>query len=236
MRFGYDAGKKIYNARFKEEYIHIARRNRYKRYDKGIMKWINYLARSYKLDLVPVKKGDNFIDCGANIGELGMWSAQYGVKYHAFEPEEEEAFCCDLNNFAGKKHTHRKALWHEETELKFYSKPESADSSAIEINDYVDVKTIQATTIANFINTLEVPKIRLLKVEAEGAEPEVLQGAEGCFEQIDYVSVDCGNERGVEQLSTFVESDQILLDNGFEVIDSNLARPVFLYKRINLKD
>jgi len=236
MRFSHDSQRDTYHINHNEEHLHIARRNRYKRYDKGIMKWLNHLAHTYKLDAVPLRAGDVFVDCGANIGELGVWASQFGINYHAFEPEEKEAYCCDLNNFDGERRTHRKALWYEETELEFYSKPESADSSLIEINEFSEVKRVETMTLCKFLSSLEESKVRILKLEAEGAEPEVLAGAKGCFKNIDYISIDCGNERGKEAMPTFLETDQMLLDNGYEVIDSYISRPVFLYKRTDLKE
>ena len=228
-------GETYFGKRTGEE-IRLARRNRFKRYDKGIARWINHLARSYRLDLVPISTGDKIIDCGANIGEIGVWAKQFEADYHPFEPEEKEADCCDANNFSGEPKTIRKALWFEETELKFFSKPGTADSSVIETNDFEGVKTIRATTLANYINNLDNPSVRLLKVEAEGAEPEVLQGAEGVFQHIDYVAVDCGYERGKEKEPTFTESNEVLRRHNFEVIDADLARPVFLYRRRDLKE
>ena len=218
------------------EGIRIARRNRFKRYDKGIARWIEHLACSYRLDLVPISAGDRIIDCGANIGEIGVWAKQFGAEYHPFEPEEKEAACCDANNFSGEPKTIRKALWFETTELKFFSKPATADGSVIEMNGFEAVKTVQATTLADYISSLDDPSVRLLKVEAEGAEPEVLQGAEGAFQYIDYVSVDCGYERGKDKQPTFSDSNEILRRHNFEVIDANLARPVFLFRRRDLKE
>lgn len=232
MRFSRNADIGCYVARHPHEMIYVARRNRYKLYDKGITKRVTDLAHVYMLDRVKLQPEDHFIDCGANIGELGVWAKQFGVNYHAFEPEEKEAFCCDLNNFNSQQHTQRKALWFEETELKFYSKPESADSSAIEISAYTNVKRIDATTLSRYIETQGINKLRLLKVEAEGAEPEVLQGAKEVLGFIDYISVDCGNERGKAQLPTFAECNEILLNAGFELISTHPMRHTYLYKRI----
>ena len=39
-------------------------------------------------------------------------------------------------------------------------------------------------------------KIKLLKIDAEGSEPEVLNGTLGIIKNIEYISVDCGAERG----------------------------------------
>ena len=42
----------------------------------------------------------------------------------------------------------------------------------------------------------------LLKVEAEGAEPEVLQGLKKNLSRVEFITVDCGFERGLNQKST----------------------------------
>jgi len=236
MRFSYDQADGVYVAYYNDDTIRIARRNRYKLYDKGIMKRVTDLANAYMLGSINLREGDCFIDCGANIGELGIWASQNGVKYHAFEPEEKEAFCCDMNNFNGKTKTNRKALWHEETDLKFYSKPDSADSSAIEIQKYLDVKSITATTLVRYMSDMGIENVRLLKVEAEGAEPEVLMGAESVLSKVDFISVDCGKERGIEQLPTFKESNEIILRNNFELVSKNIERHCYLYRRKNLDE
>jgi len=236
FRLSASADGETYFGRQMGEGIRIARRNRFKRYDKGITRWVNFVARSYRLDLVPISPGDKIIDCGANIGEIGVWAKQFEADYHPFEPEEKEADCCDMNNFSGKPKTIRKALWFEETELKLFSKPDTADSSVIEITNFKGVKTVRTTTLANYINTLDNPSVRLLKIEAEGAEPEVLQGAEGVFQHIDYIAVDCGYERGKEGKPTFSESNEILRRHDFEVIDADLSRQAFLYRRRGVKE
>lgn len=211
--------------------IVIVRRNRFKRYDRGVFRWVNILANSYCLDHVAFKKNDVVIDCGANIGELGIWTKPFGVKYIPFEPEEAEADCSDLNNFDAKQHTQRYALWFEKTTLEFYSKPDSADSSAIEFNDYSEVKRIEAVTLDDFVKEQKIKKIKLLKLEAEGAEPEVLRGALKILNRIEYITIDCGFERGITQDSTFHEVNEILVENGFSIVTGNLKRPSFLYSK-----
>lgn len=222
----------LYIGTDKKDTIFIARRNRYKRHSKnGILYSTDQLAKSYCLNHVDLKKDDVVIDCGANIGEIGMWAKQFGVRYIPFEPEDAEADCSDLNNFKANKNTQRNALWYEKTTLKFYSKPDSADSSAIEINDYSEVKRIEAVTLNDFVKAEKIKKVKLLKLEAEGAEPEILQGALKILKHIEYIAVDCGYERGKSQDATFNEVNEILVENGFYIVVANLKRPTFLYRR-----
>lgn len=224
-----------FDGKDKDGVVAIARRNRFKRYDRGVARWTDYLARGYCLDHIDFNKNDVVIDCGANIGEIGMWSKQFGVKYIPFEPEAAEADCCDLNNFDGEKQTQKNALWYEKTTLEFFSKPDSADSSAIEINDYSEVKRIEAVTLDGFVKEHKIKKVKLLKLEAEGAEPEVLKGSLKTLKSIEYVSTDCGFERGKNQDATFNEVNEILVENGFYIVTANLKRPVFLYRNSKYK-
>ncbi|MCF6320554.1 MAG: FkbM family methyltransferase [Rhizobiaceae bacterium] len=221
----------LFKALARDGEIYFSRRNRYFYYKRGISARLGVLANDYLLRHIPFEPKDHVVDCGANIGEVGIYLKQFGVIYHGFEPEEKEAQCCDLNNFNGEKRTIRKALWKEETTLKFYSKPDTADSSAFAADDNLEVLEVEAVTLENYMNENKIDKLRFAKIEAEGAEPEVLAGAQAVLHRIDYIAVDCGFERGKDKEATFFESNEILRDNEFEIIDANLRRNSFLFRR-----
>ncbi len=63
--------------------------------------------------------------------------------------------------------------------------------------------------------------IKILKVDAEGAEMEVLEGCINLFNKIEYISIDLGFEKGILQESTFVPCLKFLSQNGFELIKLN---------------
>lgn len=113
-----------------EEILYFSRWNRHRRYKHGISERAARLAQVYHLEaLTETLANGSFLDCGANVGELGIWARQNGMHYVAFEPEALEARCVDLNNFEGRAETHRIALWHQAETLEFYSDPRLADSS-----------------------------------------------------------------------------------------------------------
>ena len=61
------------------------------------------------------------------------------------------------------------------------------------------------------LDDVTLPKnIKLLKVEAEGFT-EVIEGAEETLMPIEYICVDFGSERGIEQENTVIEVNNILL-------------------------
>ena len=77
---------------------------------------------------------------------------------------------------------------------------------------------------------VDYKNIKLLKIEAEGAEPEVLSGAIATLKNTEYISVDYGNERGKDGLSTVVEVVNILISNNFEFIGDSNLRKVGLFR------
>ena len=62
----------------------------------------------------------------------------------------------------------------------------------------------------NKVNDLK--EIKLLKLEAEGAEPEILQGATE-FYQSEICSADVGAERGLKYETTILETIKFLENN-----------------------
>mgnify|MGYP006289466727 CR=1 FL=1 len=72
--------------------------------------------------------------------------------------------------------------------------------------------------------------IKLLKVDAEGAEPEVLQGACDLLPYCRHVVVDAGPERGVEQVSTAPEVINYMAASGFDVVQVDPSRLVIAFR------
>ena len=226
-------GNHILKAYDATDEIFLCRRRLHNRYRHGIQARIDKLAKEYHLDHVPTKRGGLLIDCGANIGELGLWALARGMDYVAFEPEPLEARCIDLNVYGGEPKATRKALWNSNSSIEFFSKPESEDSSIIEMDGAQSQMIIEAVRLdtAIALNGRTGPVI--FKVEGEGAEPEILEGATGVLPLIDFVTVDCGFERGREQSPTFVESNALLVDAGFRLQEFEFGRVTALYHNAN---
>ena len=211
--------------------IFICRRSRHNRYKRGVMAGVDRLARDYSLDQIADLRDGMFIDCGANVGELGFWARRRGFRYVPFEPETLEARCVDLNHFGGRAECIRKALWKEETVLKFFNRADSADSSVLPGANQEPSVVLPATTLDAAVDLSAVTGPVIFKLEAEGAEPEVLEGAVRSLSRIDWVAVDCGYERGPEKAHTFVETNTCLQDHGFRLMAAKFTRVTALYQR-----
>lgn len=223
----------IFLADTQDGILNFCRISRYRRYSNGINVILSRLAREYHLDKIDIRNG-TLIDCGANIGELGIWAKQQNMDYYAFEPEDLEANCCDQNNFNGNSSTQRVALWNKNTKLKFYRKPDSADSSLFDPGEGTTETEIDARRLDELIDTDKLKRPIVLKIEAEGAEPEVLEGCSKIAPHIDYITVDCGPERGKEKDYTFVDVNNILNSYGFKIKNAQFKRVTFLYEN-NIK-
>ena len=213
--------------------LFLCRRRRHRLYKRGIRARIERLVQDYHLDHVPAGPGGLLIDCGANVGELGLWARTKGMDYVAFEPEALEARCIDLNVYDGEPKTIRKALWNRNTTLEFFSKPETADGSVIDPGGTEARFAVDAVRLDTVMDLADRPGPVILKVEAEGAEPEILEGAESLLSAIDFVTVDCGPERGHEEAHTLVETNNLLLDAGFRIRQFGARRMTGLYVNAN---
>jgi FkbM family methyltransferase len=200
-------------------------------YSNGLKARANDIAAAYHLNLIKFNDHDVIIDCGANIGDLKLFFdfQNKKIQYLAFEPSPDDFDCLVANVYPGN--AQNIGLWHESGELTFYISTHNADSSFIEPINYTNTVVIQIQRLDELVKD----SIKLLKIEAEGAEPEVLYGCEKLLPNIEYISVDLGYERGIAMESTLVPVTNYLLQHGFKLIDVGKARLVALYKNTRLE-
>lgn len=222
---------------------YIARSKKYKRffyakkqnimaYSKGIRERGKDLGNVYMLNSIDFKSGDLVIDCGANIGDLEIYfkERKLDINYLAFEPSPLEFKCLNNNLLLQNSKCFNYALFDKEDIIKFYISSEFGDSSLIEPKKFTKEINIQTKRFDSIFKELELTKIKLLKLEAEGAEPEILLGCGNTLSQVEYITADLGFERGVKQESTLPEVSNILIKQGFEMIDFMYPRIVGLFK------
>lgn len=235
VTFSYDneTGKYISGSdKYKLLFYHKKQAN--SAYGKGITARAYEIAQAYFLDRLKFQNGDVIVDCGANVGDLKLYFREINcdVEYIGFEPSPLEYECLRQN--VAPSLTYNAGLWHEDSSLTFYVSSQGADSSFIEPPQYDEIKKIPTHRLDKIIDK----PIKLLKLEAEGAEPEVLQGCEKLLEKIQYISADLGFERGKQQESTLAPVINYLLDRNFELIEVGHSRiaALFVNKNIQKKD
>jgi FkbM family methyltransferase len=199
-------------------------------YNKGISKRAKDIFDSYLLSKVDFMDEDIVVDCGANYGDL--WLSLKGLikpkNYITFEPSLDEYRSLTFN--AADSIHNKLGLGNFDGKSKFYVNNGEADSCVIEPVRYSEIIEISLTKIDSYITLNAIEKIKLLKLEAEGFEPEILDGALKSLHKIEWIALDGGYERGVNMQETFSAATNTLLKNGFEmkgVIFHPSARALF---------
>ena len=186
------------------------------------------LLDSYCLNSIEINNGDIILDCGANVGELNLalQSNKIKTQYIAFEPDPEAFECLKLNNPKNIDNLHMSALSNKVGNQKLHVDSLGGNSSLISFGEDNMIEVSSITLDSLNINE----NIKLFKLEAEGFEPEVLDGSVNTLKNVNFVSVDFGHERGPEEKSTIVEVNKLLLENNFELIKFSEHRLIGLYE------
>lgn len=209
--------------------IFFYHKERTRLYGRGFKFRLKSLEKIYFLDKIKFKNCDTIIDCGSNIGEVGLLFKlkKIRVNYFAFEPSNYEYYCLKKNIKKNLHQLYNVALWKHFSNVDFFIKSETADSSLFRIKNYDYINKVRCKKLDDYHFN---DNIKLLKIEAEGAEPEVLKGAEKTIKKCNYISVDAGPERGIEQKTTLKEVNQFLLNRNFILMNKSSQRIVLLFK------
>ncbi len=229
-RFGHDPLYDLFFAESKDsgKRVYVSHRKRLRLYKNGIDRRMQWVLSDYCFDSGLVRKGDLVVDVGANIGEIGLWATEHSADYIAFEPDPS-AYKALVRNVPGGKLLEI-GLSDQAGRASFFLDTANADSTLFSVGESSQQIEIAIDTMDNILAEQEPDRpIRLLKVEAEGMEPEVLRGASATLARCEYVAVDAGPERGGENTVPAVLS--VLYEAGFEVIRCYLRRGTFLFER-----
>ncbi|BCX13529.1 MAG: methyltransferase [Candidatus Dojkabacteria bacterium] len=131
-------------------------------------------------------EGEVFIDCGANVGQETVPVGKRGATVYAFEPEpiafdilKEKVK--DLPNV----HIYNKAVYSKNGKMKLYRHNDTAKDPVlysegsslfhkknnVNKNDFVEVEVVR---LVDFIKENKIDKIKVLKIDVEGAEYDLL--------------------------------------------------------------
>ena len=200
-------------------------------YNNGFEYRSRYLRDVYFIHEVELSPSDLVIDCGANMGDFSRALREVcsDIEYIGIEPNP--------NDFAALKHNNpndvvlNMGLWNQDGQIDFYVNDKSASSSFIEPPEFREILQIQCSRADSLFTGRA---IKLFKLEAEGAEPEVLQGLEGILPSIKYITADVGPERGKLEESTYNECVEFLLARNFKILVQRITgRNVVLFKNQN---
>lgn len=173
-----------------------------------------------------VEEGMNVLEIGANIGYytvLAAWKTGCNGHVYAFEADSHNFDILhrniEVNGFTNQTSLFNKAVYEENQKISFYRlKNHHGSSSTIPASDeylqtYRDnVSEIQVDAICldDFFRELQ-PKVDLIKIDAEGAEPKIFRGMTRLIQNNKKIKVICEFapeliERGGESPKDFLEN------------------------------
>jgi len=151
-----------------------------------------------------IKPGDIFIDVGAHIGAYSIPVAKLGGKVFAIEPAPKvfEALTenIKINSLDDKVVAINAAAYSSNSEVKFLEEP--LEFTTVGYIDNSGELSVKAITLDKITNDYNLRVIKLLKIDVEGAELEVLKGANETLEKTEYVIIEVREttERQVRQM------------------------------------
>jgi FkbM family methyltransferase len=219
--------------------LYLAQRTRLHLYFNGIQFRLNQIFTQYCLNKHPeiFEYPGWTIDIGANIGELSMSIMQRypNQKFLVIEPSLREMSAAKRNLNVDNVEFNSSALWKVNTTLRFYHANKTGDSSLLPKDLSAPNELIEARTLDSIVETLGINQINLIKLEAEGAEPEILDGAVKTLMKTRFVAADLGPERGPNELSTYFECRSKLENLGFKQFSSyEGGRETYIFKNTAL--
>jgi FkbM family methyltransferase len=194
------------------------------RYRNGLKYNGNKVMESYNLNLIKINTNDLVVDVGANNGDLILGLPT--CRYIGFEPSPVEFRLLEKNKLPNHQ-VYNLAVGKENKDSVFYVSSRGADSSLFKppvVDETIQIKQVRLDLVIN-------ESIKLLKIDAEGGELEVLIGALQLLDRITFIAVDAGFEKGLHQETTAPEVLNFLFKHNFELVMlTNRLRFLFVNK------
>lgn len=199
---------------------------RWHNYRRGWQVRVDYLLQQFGVgDIMKLNADDVVIDIGANIGEFSLGVSRLCGKVHAIEGDPLVFRCLSRNALSNPTIScHETIVGNITGEVEFFSDPADANSSLIEPIDKSRAKKMKLSSIRldEFSEKYGIDQVALIKCDAEGAEPEVIEGAERLLRRTRSIALDTGPERQGEETSDACEA--MLRKLGFQVFHQKRLR------------
>lgn len=178
-----------------------------------------------------IKSNDTVVDVGAFLGEFSIPASQKGAEVLAIEPDGQTYCCLKAQTKTHEKVTTSNALPAErKMETTFNTSSDPTESSLLtpDSSPYQAISR-QALPLDDILAEHDIDSVDYLKMDAEGAEPEVLRGLTKT--PVECYAIDTGSERDGEMTTS--EVVEILEGRGYKtVIERSGDQAVTFAKRV----
>jgi FkbM family methyltransferase len=212
-------------------------------YAIGVQKKGQRLAESYGIEGLEFKPDDVILDVGANSGDSLIYFRNLGIplSIYCFEPDPRalESLKANAASWADCVEVVPHPLGETEGSITLYISTLGGDSSLSRPPTYEDELVVESFTLDGWFERERVKRkigkpIKLIKLEAEGFEPEILQGGLSILGQVEYIAADLGWERGQNQDCTIPQVVNLLLANQFRLKSVSRDGVHFLFENVSL--
>lgn len=140
-----------------------------------------------------LRPGDTFIDVGANLGLMTLWAARLvgtSGHVHAFEPQPDTYAVLERNlalNGVRNVTLHRLALGSKPERRSLYERSHISRGAASMVKPEQDFgqTSVELDTLDHIIEASQIKTVRMVKMDIEGWELEVLKGTRRLLSQLD---------------------------------------------------
>ena len=224
--------------------LNIINKNKIINYERGVSQRLRYLAKYYGLGTyVPIKRKDRIINVGANIGEVTILCCLNGAEVLSIEGNPYAFECLKSNCYGFNAKLFNEVLWKENSKVTFRNQNGGTSSTIMGIGDLpngvdniVNAKTLETIYEKAFKdNSVD---IKAIVGDVEGAEPELLLGAQKLLKKVHFISLDCGPERIGKENSYNLVADY-LKKNNFRVMkrrNNTKLGTILIAENINIKN
>jgi FkbM family methyltransferase len=199
----------------------------------ALLTWPKFSLTSYRMISSLVRQGisaQTVIDVGANVGQFAVACSKLfaGASVHSFEPLPACVSTLKRNVEKLCVRVYPVALGERIGEVTFHVNSHSHSSSILALGerhrsafpDAVETHTIKVpvTTLDSALERSSLPGPVLLKLDVQGYEPNVLEGAAETLKKVDYVLLEASFRPLYEGEKTFMQIAGMMECLGFELL------------------
>lgn len=180
-----------------------------------------FVHRVYNPPGFEIKKGDNVVDIGAQIGIFSLYAGLRGANVYSFEPTLENLAILKKNiaiNNLRNVHIFNLAVSKDIGEKTFYfckDKNYTGRHSLYPPAHESEKITVKVTNLAQIIKNNKIDKIDLLKMDCEGAEYDIFFNlSQSNFKKIKKISMEFHDIDKKRNHKTLI---QFLIKKGFKI-------------------
>jgi FkbM family methyltransferase len=154
-------------------------------------------ADCYGINRIPFAPDDVVIDVGAHVGMFAIPLIKRFpfLTIHAFEPllinYQNLIRNIELNSVTRGIELYRIAITKDGRDVEVAAKKENTGSGSILFKKFCTINnTAPSITLAEFLDANNISRIKLLKLDCEGAELEIVMHSDSALQRVEFLAVE----------------------------------------------